>query len=254
MVVDKKDKKMTARLPMYVYALALTTGCASSGTQLRDSQVMQFEAGVTTDDDVLHALGPPTGISSSSDGSEILIYTGSHAMVKAANFIPIVGLSASGATPEPTAVAFHFGPDYRLSNYEITHGKSAVIMGGAHTENSTVTDAQSNPDSPSAPQASGISEPSHVRLGVHCTQLTATLAERYHLPSDVGVQVETIEAESVAEAAGIRVGDVILKYGDHPLKVISDLTAAIASTTPGADVPITVWRRTVGESVVQAQF
>jgi membrane-associated protease RseP (regulator of RpoE activity) len=215
---------------------------------------MPFQAGVTTDDDVRHALGPPTGISSSSDGSEILIYTGSPAIVKAVNFIPIAGLSASGATAEPTAVAFHFGPDYRLSNYEITHGKAALIMGGAHTENSTVGEVPSNPASPSAPQASGTSEPSHVRLGVHCTQLTATFAERYHLPSDVGVRVATIEAGSVAEAGGIRVGDVILKYGDHPLRETSDLTAAIASATPGADLPITVWRRNVGQSVVELHF
>jgi membrane-associated protease RseP (regulator of RpoE activity) len=245
---------MTARLPMYVCALALTTGCASSGPQLRDSQVTQFQAGVTTEDDVLHALGPPTGISSSSDGSGILIYTGSHALVKAASFIPIGALFADGATADATAVAFHFGPDYRLSNYEITHGKAAVIMGGAHPENSAVAAAPSTADSPSEPQAAATSEPSHVRLGVHCTQLTATLAERYHLPRGTGVQVATLEAGSVAQAGGIRVGDVILKYGDQPLKKIGDLTAAIASTTPGADVPITLWRQTVGESVVEVRF
>ena len=193
---------MTGRLPMCVCALALIAGCASSGTQLRDPQVSQFQAGVTTEDDVLHALGPPTGISSSSDGSGILIYTGSQALVKAANFIPGAALSASGATAESTSVAFHFDRDYRLSVYEITHGNAAVIMGGAHTEYLTAAEASSNSDSPSEPQAPATSKPSHVRLGVHCTQLTAALAGRYHLPPGAGVQVTTIEAGSVAEASG----------------------------------------------------
>jgi len=94
---------------------------------------------------------------------------------------------------------------------------------------------------------------SHVRLGVHCAQVTPELLRTEHLPADARIRVATVEAGSVAETAGIHVGDVLLKYGDHSLNEISDLTAAIAATTKGADVPITVWRRT-GQSVVDVQF
>ena len=106
---------------------------------------------------------------------------------------------------------------------------------------------------PAAPQANSTSRDAHVRLGVHCTQLTPALAHTGHFPVDTGVRVATVEAGSVAEANGIKVGDVLLKYGDRSLNEISDLMTAIAATTQGADVPITVWRRT-GESVVDVQF
>lgn len=84
-------------------------------------------------------------------------------------------------------------------------------------------------------------------------RLTPELAQTNHFPAGTGVRVATIEAGSVAEAAGIKVGDVIRKYGNLPVGEINDLSSAIAATRPGAEVPITIWRRT-GESVVNAQF
>jgi YecR-like lipoprotein/PDZ domain len=98
--------------------------------------------------------------------------------------------------------------------------------------------------------------PAHVRLGVHCAQVTPSEARAYHLPKakGKGLRVVTIEAGSVAQASGIRVGDVLLKYGDRSLDEISDLSAAIAATPNGASVPVTVWQRTRGTSVVPLQY
>jgi S1-C subfamily serine protease len=106
---------------------------------------------------------------------------------------------------------------------------------------------------PAAPQAVATPGAPHVRLGVHCMQVTPELAQTEHLPVDIGVRVVTVESGSIAEASGIEAGDVILKYGDRSLSEINELTAAIAATAKGADIPITVWRRT-GESVVDVQF
>lgn len=96
----------------------------------------------------------------------------------------------------------------------------------------------------------------HVRLGVHCAQVTPSVARAYHLPNakGKGLRVVTIEAGSVAQASGIRVGDVLLKYGDRSLNEISDLSAAIAATPNGAYVPVTVWQRASGTSVVTVQY
>jgi S1-C subfamily serine protease len=84
-------------------------------------------------------------------------------------------------------------------------------------------------------------------------QVTKVIAHKNHMPVQTGVRVATVEAGSVAEASGIKVGDLLLKYGDRSLKQITDLMAAIAVTSKGAEVPITVWRRT-GKSVVHVQF
>jgi serine protease Do len=112
------------------------------------------------------------------------------------------------------------------------------------------------PQATSAPPAAHADAPplaSHVRLGVHCLQITPALAQTDHLPVHTGVRVVTIEAGSVAEAFGIKVGDVLLKYGDRPLSQIGDLTAAIGATTPGAEVAITIWRRS-GRAVAEVRF
>jgi PDZ domain len=247
---------MAARLPIFVCALALSlAGCASSGTELKDSQLTQFQKGVTTESDVLRALGAPTATSSNSDGSAVLVYAGAHAQAKAASFIPIVGLFAGGSTAEATSVAFRFGPDHRLIDYQVTHGTTDVSLGGARTDSATRTTNVAPADSapPSAPQAETLAAAARVRLGVHCMQVTPELAQTDHLPAGTGVRVVTVEAGSAAEAFGIKVGDVIRKYGDRSVSEISDLSAAIAATTPGAEVPITVWRRT-GEQVVDIQF
>jgi hypothetical protein len=213
-----RTKKMAARLPIFVCALALV-GCASSGKETKDSQLAQFQKGVTTENEVLRTLGPPTATTFNSDGSVVLVYMGGHAQIRAASFAPVVVVFAGGATADATSVAFRFGPDHRLTELQ-----------------------------PSATPGS-----SHVRLGVHCTQVTVAFAQRYHLPNENYVRVATLEAGSVAEAGGIRVGDLLLKYGDRSLSEISDLAAAIAATPKGAGVPITVWRRT-RESVVQVQY
>ena len=197
---------MAARLPVFVFVLALSlAACASSGTGVKDSQQRRFQTGVTTEDDVLRALGPPTAVSSTSDGSAVLAYSGAHARAKAASFIPMVGISPGGATAEATSVAFRFDPDHRLMDYVITHGKSDRSMGRAHTEGTGTTNA-----SPGDPAPAATSGPSHVRLGVHCTQITPELAQTDHLPVDAGVRVATVEAGSVAETDGVEVGDVLL--------------------------------------------
>lgn len=105
---------------------------------------------------------------------------------------------------------------------------------------------------PGAEQAAPPVEP-HVRLGVHCEKVTPELAHAAHLSVDTGVRVVTVEAGSVAQEYGIKVGDVIVKYGDQSIREVNDLATAIAATSWGAVVPITVSRRT-GEEDVLVQF
>lgn len=120
-----------------------------------------------------------------------------------------------------------------------------------------VADTSSNPASNvTAAQIAEQATPSvesHVRLGVHCVKVTPQLAHTAHLAVEAGVRVVTIEAGSVAQQSGIKVGDVIVKYGDRSINEVNDLAAAIAATSWGAVVPITISRRT-GEEDVLVQF
>jgi len=52
-----------------------------------------------------------------------------------------------------------------------------------------------------------------------------------------------VYADSVASRAGIKKGDVILKYGDKILSTDpNQLKAAVEATPPTSVVPMTIWR------------
>jgi len=51
-------------------------GCTTtSGVQVQQSQLAGFQKGVTTDEDVIRALGAPTMSSATSEGERVLVYS-----------------------------------------------------------------------------------------------------------------------------------------------------------------------------------
>jgi S1-C subfamily serine protease len=260
---------MSTRLQLVTFTLTLLAGCVSSGTQVEDSALTQFQTGATT---TTSGVAQAPGSSPTSQHA--------HKQAVGATFAPdpdglrVVSVEKNGPAAragltagdlitdvdgKPTAPVYWEYAAQNITNAEGTVTLSvagredlSLSMGGARTEDTT-NPAPNVSAPPVVPRAGAPPGAAHVRLGVHCTQVTAALAQVYHLPKDTGVRVVTVEAGSVAESGGIRVGDVLVMYGDRSLNKVSDLTAAIAGTTTGADVPITVWRRT-GKSVVKVQF
>jgi hypothetical protein len=58
----------------------------------------------------------------------------------------------------------------------------------------------------------------------------------------VGVQLNAVRAGSPAEKAGIRAGDIIVKFGDRTIKNVYDYTYALQDHRPGDMVQVTVQR------------
>ena len=136
-----------------------------------------------------------------------------------------------------------------------SHGTKLSQPSTSTSQPGADTTSKANSGSPAAPVTEPVApavEP-HVRLGVHCEKVTPELAHTAHLSVDGGVRVVTVEAGSVAQEYGIKVGDVIVKYGEQPIREVNELAAAIAATSWGAVVPIRVSRRT-GEEDVLVQF
>lgn len=73
-----------------------------------------------------------------------------------------------------------------------------------------------------------------------------------------GVMIITVFTDSVAQRAGFKQGDVVLKWGDVPTNEPPELQEAINKTAAGAAIPITIWRyeeQTKGsEKIITAQF
>ncbi|MGX1160331.1 putative serine protease PepD [Arthrobacter sp. SLBN-100] len=80
---------------------------------------------------------------------------------------------------------------------------------------------------------------SHAQLGVSVKKKTASSAASEF---SVGAEVATVEANSAAGKAGIKVGDVITKFNDLAIGEPEQLTAAVREQSAGSSVKITVLR------------
>lgn len=119
-------------------ALALS-GCAASGVKVSDEQVNSFVVGTTTEADVLGRLGAPTTRTRNSDGTVLLQYVYAEAQVRAATFVPIVGLFAGGSDVKSTAVNLTFGPDGKLKSSSTAASSYGTGMGASSGTGGTTT-------------------------------------------------------------------------------------------------------------------
>jgi outer membrane protein assembly factor BamE (lipoprotein component of BamABCDE complex) len=105
------------------------TGCVSSGTQVKESDLGQFRKGQTTQQDVEKALGTPQGRMSDSDGARSISYVYSHAHAKGASYIPVVGIFAGGAKGQTNIVTFKFDSQGKLLDYTASSADVDTRMG-----------------------------------------------------------------------------------------------------------------------------
>ena len=79
-------------------------------------------------------------------------------------------------------------------------------------------------------------------LGVQIQPVTAEMAEALHVKDAAGALVAEVVAKSPAQRAGIKVGDVIMTFGETPIKDARDLSKAVARAEPGSKVHIAIVR------------
>ena len=72
-------------------------------------------------------------------------------------------------------------------------------------------------------------------------ELAPELREHLKAPEG-GALAETVSADTPAGRAGMKDGDVIVKFGDRQVTSFTDLEKAVAATKPGSSVPVEVIR------------
>ena len=92
----------------------------------------QFKIGVATPADVIAKLGAPMSEVKNSDGTEMLTYVSSSGHVKAATFVPIVGLFAGGTVSRSSSLVFTFDANGLLKSTGTSNTRmdcSTMILG-----------------------------------------------------------------------------------------------------------------------------
>lgn len=80
------------------------------------------------------------------------------------------------------------------------------------------------------------------RLGVVIQDVTASAANVFGLPKAEGALIAQVESDGPAAKAGVKIGDVILKFNGVPIDRSIDLPQRVAQTKPGSIAHIDVWR------------
>ena len=79
-------------------------------------------------------------------------------------------------------------------------------------------------------------------LGVNIGAVSRDLAEAFNLPKAQGALVSGVNKGSAADKAGIKEGDVVLKFNDRVVSDSRDLPRYVTSARPGTPSKVEVWR------------
>lgn len=80
-------------------------------------------------------------------------------------------------------------------------------------------------------------------LGVRIQSISPDLAEGLKLPSDKGALVAGVSKDGPADKAGIKQGDVVLKFDGKEVTQMRGLPRMVAETAFGRTVDVVIWRK-----------
>ncbi|TAK66531.1 MAG: Do family serine endopeptidase, partial [Betaproteobacteria bacterium] len=87
------------------------------------------------------------------------------------------------------------------------------------------------------------------RLGVTIQEVNQQLADSFGLKRPGGALVAAVEENGPAAKAGIKAGDVILKFNGHAISSSSELPAQVADVKPGAKATLEISRNGTSKDI-----
>ncbi|MBA3547633.1 MAG: PDZ domain-containing protein [Nannocystis sp.] len=92
--------------------------------------------------------------------------------------------------------------------------------------------------------------PALPRLGLELGELNDELRQRFNLEADAGALVLAVEPGSLAEAAGLRPGDVIEQVDDDDVETAADASRRLSAAALDKGVRLRIRRGKYGHFVV----
>lgn len=80
-------------------------------------------------------------------------------------------------------------------------------------------------------------------IGVSIGQITEELATVFKRPNEEGALISQVLPDSPAQKAGVKAGDIILKFNKERIKEVRDLPKAVAQAEVGAEHALEIWRK-----------
>lgn len=87
-------------------------------------------------------------------------------------------------------------------------------------------------------------------IGVSLMNISPELREHFGAPKEAGVMVESVQNDSPADKAGIKVGDIVLSVDGKDVKWSGDLRAALRDKKDGDSVRLEVLRGRSRQTIV----
>ena len=91
---------------------------------------------------------------------------------------------------------------------------------------------------------------SRTYIGISLAGLTPELREHFGAPKDAGVMVESVQEDSPADKAGVKVGDIVISADGNDVKWSGDLRAALRDKKEGDSVRLEVLRNGKRQTIV----
>ena len=79
-------------------------------------------------------------------------------------------------------------------------------------------------------------------LGVRIQEITPDIAKSLGLKNEEGVLISMVNPGEPADKAGVKAGDVILKFNDKEIKNVKALQRTVAESAVASSAKISVWR------------
>ncbi|UXY13768.1 DegQ family serine endoprotease [Chitiniphilus purpureus] len=80
------------------------------------------------------------------------------------------------------------------------------------------------------------------KIGVSIQEVNEELAKSFGLPKASGALVSSVEKDGPADKAGLKPGDIVLRFNGQEVSVTSDLPRLVTEAKPGSTARLQVWR------------
>lgn len=117
-----------------------------------------------------------------------------------------------------------------------------IFAGLEATARAAAPAAPTPPSPPSTHTMQWSFEMGQGRLGAQVSSMTAELRAFFGAPGDAGILVQKVEKDSVADKAGMNVGDVLVQVDGDPVDGMGDVREALADRSKGDTVDLVVIR------------